>query len=125
MTRTLKVLSGAAALGALTLACGGGSGSPSAGDPGATPAPGVTPRPSPRPTPDPRIGLAPGPVTRYTIKVRTVNNGERDPVQDESGRWMLNRSDSPWYPAMKLFRQPVAGDWKTPLEQIAHELTQS
>jgi len=62
MTRTLKVLSGAAALGALTLACGGGSGSPSAGDPGATPAPGATPKPSPRPTPDPRIGLAPGPV---------------------------------------------------------------
>jgi len=90
MTRTLKFLSGAAALGALTLACGGGSGSPSAGDPGATPAPGVTPRPSPRPTPDPRIGLAPGPVTRYTIKVRTVNNGERDPVQDESGRFVVH-----------------------------------
>jgi len=90
MTRTLKVLSGAAALGALTLACGGGSGSPSAGDPGATPAPGATPKPSPRPTPDPRIGLAPGPVTRYTIKVRTVNNGERDPEQDASGRFIVH-----------------------------------
>jgi hypothetical protein len=26
-------------------------------------------------------------------------------------RWMLNRSDNPWYPAMRLFRQSVAGDW--------------
>ncbi len=26
-------------------------------------------------------------------------------------RWMLNRSDSPWYPGMRLFRQAAAGDW--------------
>lgn len=26
-------------------------------------------------------------------------------------RWMLHRSDSPWYPTMRLFRQPVARDW--------------
>jgi tetratricopeptide (TPR) repeat protein len=26
-------------------------------------------------------------------------------------RWLLDRSDSPWYPTMKLFRQPTAGDW--------------
>jgi hypothetical protein len=37
-------------------------------------------------------------------------------------RWMLNRSDSPWYPTMKLFRQPTPGDWNTPLTQIAREL---
>ena len=90
MTRTLKVLSGAAALGAFTLACGGGS-SPSAGDaPGHAPSPAATPRPSPVPTPDPRIGLAPGPVTRYTIKVRTVNNGERDAEPDSSGRFIVH-----------------------------------
>ena len=90
MTRTLKVLSCAAALGAFTLACGGGS-SPSAGDPpGHAPSPAATPRPSPVPTPDPRIGLAPGPVTRYTIKVRTVNNGERDAEPDSSGRFIVH-----------------------------------
>jgi tetratricopeptide (TPR) repeat protein len=37
-------------------------------------------------------------------------------------RWMLDRGDSPWYPTMRLFRQPRAGDWKTPIEQIAKQL---
>jgi tetratricopeptide (TPR) repeat protein len=27
-------------------------------------------------------------------------------------RWMLHRSDSPWYPTMTLFRQPEYGDWE-------------
>lgn len=26
-------------------------------------------------------------------------------------RWMLEREDSPWYPTMRLFRQPQVGDW--------------
>jgi tetratricopeptide (TPR) repeat protein len=26
-------------------------------------------------------------------------------------RWMLDRSDSPWYPTMRLFRQPQPGQW--------------
>src|SRR5439155_4420202 len=26
-------------------------------------------------------------------------------------RWMLGRDDSPWYPMMRLLRQPKIGDW--------------
>ena len=26
-------------------------------------------------------------------------------------RWMMHREDSPWYPTMRLFRQPRGGDW--------------
>jgi hypothetical protein len=41
---------------------------------------------------------------------------------DGDWRWGLNRSDTPWYPTMRLFRQPRQGDWKTPIEDIVREL---
>ena len=28
-------------------------------------------------------------------------------------RWLQTRTDSPWYPTMRLFRQQVRGDWET------------
>ncbi len=37
-------------------------------------------------------------------------------------RWMLNREDSPWYPTMRLFRQPAPGDWISVIERVAEEL---
>ncbi|MDQ6705072.1 MAG: tetratricopeptide repeat-containing glycosyltransferase family protein [Acidobacteriota bacterium] len=37
-------------------------------------------------------------------------------------RWMLNRSDSPWYPTMRLFRQPAPGDWSSVIEQVKRAL---
>jgi hypothetical protein len=37
-------------------------------------------------------------------------------------RWMLDREDSPWYPTMRLFRQPAIGDWETPISRIVEAL---
>jgi tetratricopeptide (TPR) repeat protein len=38
-------------------------------------------------------------------------------------RWMLDRADSPWYPTMRLFRQPAIGDWDHVMRIVADELT--
>ncbi len=37
-------------------------------------------------------------------------------------RWLLDRSDSPWYPTAKLYRQQKIGDWSSVFESIAAEL---
>jgi Flp pilus assembly protein TadD len=37
-------------------------------------------------------------------------------------RWHLDRSDSPWYPTMRLFRQPTWGDWDSVINRIRAEL---
>jgi len=37
-------------------------------------------------------------------------------------RWLQNRNDSPWYPTMKLFRQPKPKDWKSVVDEIKEKL---
>lgn len=37
-------------------------------------------------------------------------------------RWMLDRTDSPWYPSMRLVRQPRPGDWKSVITEIKEEI---
>jgi tetratricopeptide (TPR) repeat protein len=37
-------------------------------------------------------------------------------------RWFLDREDSPWYPTMKLFRQPSLGDWKSVIDKVSDNL---
>jgi len=37
-------------------------------------------------------------------------------------RWMLGRQDSPWYPSIRLFRQPIEGDWAGVFTKIEEEL---
>lgn len=39
-------------------------------------------------------------------------------------RWMIKRSDTPWYPKnVRLFRQPKTGDWVSVMQTIKEELT--
>jgi hypothetical protein len=37
-------------------------------------------------------------------------------------RWMRDRTDSPWYPTMRLFRQTQAGDWRPVIARVKEEL---
>jgi len=38
-------------------------------------------------------------------------------------RWLSGRTDSPWYPTMRLFRQSAPGDWDELFERVANELS--
>lgn len=44
---------------------------------------------------------------------------------DADWRWMKDRTDSPWYPTMRLFRQEHAGDWASVIERVKAELLKS
>lgn len=37
-------------------------------------------------------------------------------------RWLCERDDSPWYPTMRLFRQPVGGDWGAVIDRVREAL---
>ena len=43
---------------------------------------------------------------------------------DACWRWFREREDSPWYPSVRLFRQPRPGEWHTVIEKVTEQLGQ-
>ena len=43
---------------------------------------------------------------------------------DTCWRWFMERSDTPWYPTMRIFRQPKPGDWDSVVTAIAAALAE-
>ena len=41
---------------------------------------------------------------------------------DTCWRWLLDRTDSPWYPTAKLYRQETDGDWDGVIRRVAADL---
>ncbi|MBB5399129.1 tetratricopeptide repeat protein [Paraburkholderia youngii] len=41
---------------------------------------------------------------------------------DTCWRWLLERSDTPWYPSARLFRQPQLGAWKSVIDAVRDAL---
>ncbi len=39
-------------------------------------------------------------------------------------RWLVDRTDSPWYPTMRLFRKAALCDWRPTLEELREQLNQ-
>lgn len=37
-------------------------------------------------------------------------------------RWLLGRGDTPWYPTVRLFRQPARGDWDSVIRDVGEGL---
>jgi hypothetical protein len=41
---------------------------------------------------------------------------------DHCWRWLSGRADSPWYPTLRIFRQPRIGEWEPVLREVTAAL---
>ncbi|MBI1778064.1 MAG: tetratricopeptide repeat protein [Proteobacteria bacterium] len=41
---------------------------------------------------------------------------------DTDWRWLWERSDSPWYPSLTIYRQPRRGDWQATIQRVSVDL---
>jgi hypothetical protein len=39
-------------------------------------------------------------------------------------RWLLDRTDTPWYPTVRLFRQNTLGNWQPVIAEVGAGLKQ-
>jgi hypothetical protein len=41
---------------------------------------------------------------------------------DSCWRWLRDRQDSPWYPSLRIYRQPFPGDWGAVVARVVSDL---
>jgi hypothetical protein len=41
---------------------------------------------------------------------------------DPCWRWLVGRGDNPWYPGLRLYRQPQPGDWDSVVAEVTRDL---
>jgi len=66
------------------------------------------------------LGVLAGQVGRNDVAVDLIR---RAIAFRPNWRWLLDGQDSPWYPTMRLFRQPRIGDWESVIARVAVALS--